>query len=104
MWFEKFATANKREKFDWAVCLSAPLTGRALKVYTRLSEAQAVDYKRLKNALLSRYKLTERYRSKFYNSVSDNNETSAQFIVRLINYLQRRIEMAENVLQIGEHV
>ena len=96
MRFERFATANKWEKSDWAVCLSALLTGRALEVYTRLWEAHAVDYERLTNALLPRYELTEEgYRSKFRNSVPDDDETSAQFIVRLVNYLRRWIEMAE---------
>ena len=97
MRFERFATANKLEKSDWAACLSALLTGRALEIYTRLSEAHAVDYERLKNALLLRYELTEEgYRSKFRNSVpDDDDETSAQFIVRLGNYLRRWIEMAE---------
>ena len=96
MRFERFATANKWEKSDWAVCLSALLTGRALEVYTRLSEAHAVDYERLKKALLLRYELTEEgYRSKFRNSVPDDDETSTQFIVRLGNYLRRWIEMAE---------
>ena len=101
MRIERFATANKWEKSDWVVCLSALLTDRALEVYTRLSEAQAVDYERLKNALLLRNELTEEgYRSKFRNSVpDDDDETSAQFIVRLGNYLRRWIEM--NVVQIG---
>ena len=73
MRFERFATASKREKSNWAVCLCALLTAMCL------SEAQAVDCKRLKNALLFRNDLTkEGYWSKFCDTVSDD-DTSAQF-------------------------
>ena len=62
--FERFAAVNKWKREDWATSLSALLTGRALKVYSRLSDRDAVNYDRLKEALLSRYDLTEEgYRS-----------------------------------------
>ena len=94
--FERFATANQWKKEDWATCLGALLTGRALDIYTRLSEAQALDYETLKKVLLSRYELTEEgYRSKFRTVTPAEDGTSAQFIVRLGNYLQRWIELAD---------
>ena len=52
--FERFATSNNWDRSDWATCLSALLTGRALEVYSRLSEDHAVDYDQLKKALLCR--------------------------------------------------
>ena len=57
--FERFATTNKWNKDGWASSLSALLTGRALDVYSRLSDTAAVEYDQLKSALLKRYGLTE---------------------------------------------
>ena len=48
--FERFATTAKREKTGWASKLSALLSGRALEVYSRLSEEAAQDYDRVKLA------------------------------------------------------
>ena len=42
--FERFATTAKWEKAGWATKLSALLSGRALDVYSRLSEEAASDY------------------------------------------------------------
>ena len=58
--FERFATIYKWNKQDWAILLSALLTGRALEVYARLSEDDATDYRKIKAALLKRYNLTGR--------------------------------------------
>ena len=57
--FERFATTVKWEKTGWASKLSALLSGRALEVYSRLSEKAAQDYDRVKLALMKRYDLTE---------------------------------------------
>ena len=57
--FERFATTAKWEKTGWASKLSALLSGRALEVYSRLSEKAAQDYDRVKLALMKRYDLTE---------------------------------------------
>ena len=46
--FERFATTAKWEKTGWASKLSALLSGRALEVYSRLSEEAAQDYDRVK--------------------------------------------------------
>ena len=57
--FERLAAVNEWKREDWATSLSALLTGRALEVYSRLSDRDAVNYDRLKETLLSRYDLTE---------------------------------------------
>jgi hypothetical protein len=57
--FERFAKGNQWKENTWATSLSALLTGRALDVYSRLSESAAVDYPQLREALLKRYELTE---------------------------------------------
>ena len=93
--FERFATVNKWEKTDWATTLSALLTGRALEVYSRLSDEAAGNYDQLKQALLNRYDLTEEgYRTKFRNAQPQPDECSGQFVIRLRNYLQKWVDMA----------
>ena len=53
--FERYAENASWEKDTWAIKLSALLTGRAMDVYTRMSDADASDYDKLKKALLTRY-------------------------------------------------
>ena len=54
------------EKDTWAIKLSALLTGRAMDVYTRMSDTDASDYDKLKKALLIRYNYTGNgYRKRF---------------------------------------
>ena len=50
--FERFATIAKLQKAGWATKLSALLSGRALDVYSRLSEEEASDYHKMKIALM----------------------------------------------------
>ena len=49
--FERYAENASWEKDTWAIKLSALLTGRAMDVYTRMSDADASDYDKLKKAL-----------------------------------------------------
>ena len=82
--FERFATTAKWDKAGWATKLSALLSGRALDVYSRLSEEAASDYGKMKIALMKRYDLTEdRYRRKFRVSTPESDESPDQFMVRL---------------------
>ena len=53
--FERFAETAKWKKDGWASKLSALLSGRALEVYSRLSEEAAKDYDKVKIALMKRY-------------------------------------------------
>ena len=93
--FERFATTAKWEKIGWASKLSALLSGRALEVYSRLSEEAAQDYDRVKLALMKRYDLTEDgYRRKFRASKPEVDESPEQFIVRLDRYLLRWLELS----------
>ena len=41
--------------------LSTLLTGKATDVYTRMSDADAIDYNKLKKALLTRYNYIQRW-------------------------------------------
>ena len=53
--FERFADTAKWNKTGWASKLSALLSGRALEVYSRLSEEAAKDYGKVKIALKKRH-------------------------------------------------
>ena len=78
--FERFARVNRWEDERWAGALSALLSGKALVVYSRLSEEAAVDYRQLKEALLKRYDLTEDgYRHKIRKSRPEPAEKPDQF-------------------------
>ena len=93
--FERFATTARWEKTGWASKLSALLSGRALEVYSRLSEEAAQDYDRVKLALMKRYDLTEDgYCRKFRASKPEVDESPEQFIVRLDRYLLHWLELS----------
>ena len=93
--FERFATTAKWKKTGWASKLRALLSGRALEVYSRLSEEAAQDYDRVKLALMKRYDLTEDgYRRKFRASKPEVDESPEKFIVRLDRYLLRWLELS----------
>lgn len=82
--FERFAFTAKWEKTGWATKLSALLSGRALEVYSRLSEEAASKYDKLNIALMRRYDPTEDgYKRKFRASKPEIDESPDQFIVRL---------------------
>jgi len=94
--FERFARTNQWADEEWAVSLSALLTGKALEVYSRLSEEDSSNYERLKTALLKRYDLTEEgYHKKFRSSKPEFGESPEQFIYRIRTYLERWIEMSK---------
>ena len=93
--FERYAENASWEKGTWAIKLSALLTGRAMDVYTRMSDADASDYDKLKKALLTRYNYTEDgYRKRFREATPETEETPDQFVIRLKNYLAKWLELS----------
>ena len=92
--FERYVENASWEKDTWAIKLSALLTGRAMDVYTRMSDTDASDYDKLKKALLTRYNYTEdAYRKRFREATPETEETPDQFVIRLKNYLARWLEL-----------
>ena len=51
---ERFTKSQKWDTSNYAVYLSAQLTGSALKVYSRLEDREATDYTKMKQALLKK--------------------------------------------------
>ena len=84
--FEKYVVAQGMKPEDWAMSLSALLSGTALEVYRRLGKDDGDDYQKLKKVLLKRYGMTEEgFRNKFRNSRVEKGETPSQFVDRLTN-------------------
>ena len=93
--FEHYAENAGWEKDTWAIKLSALLTGRAMDVYTRMSDTDASDYNKLKKALLTRYNCTKNgYRKRFREATQQTEETPDQFVIRLKNYLAKWLELS----------
>ncbi|KAK3779702.1 hypothetical protein RRG08_013657 [Elysia crispata] len=94
--FERFATTSGWSKESCCLSLSAPLQGRALEAFCRLSETEATDYDRVKEVLQKRYNLTEDgYKQRFHTCSLEEGENTSMFIVRLKTYLERWMKLAE---------
>ena len=75
--------------------LSPLLSEHARDVYSRVSEEDAINYDKMKLALMKMYDLTENgYRRKFRESKPETGESSDQFIVHLSNYLVRWLKLS----------
>ena len=93
--FERYAMTQGWKAEDWATDLSALLSGKALGVYARLSNDEAKDYDKVKDALLKRYQLTEDgFRLKFREGQPESGESPGQFLTRIGNYLARWMKLA----------
>ena len=93
--FERYAENNHWDESTWATSLSALLTGKALDVYSRMAREDANEYRKVKEALLRRYDLTEDgYKMKFRNSKAEDGESPVQYVVRLADYLDKWIELS----------
>ena len=93
--FERYATAQKWEPDTWATGLSALLQGKALDVYALMRKEDALNYDKLKVALLKRYELTEEgFKRKYKKCGPENVETFQQFTTRMKSYFTQWIDMA----------
>ena len=87
--FEQLAISNGWEKDEWEMALSALLPGKALEAYSRLPDDTALDYEKVKEALLIRYQLTEEgFKKKYRESDPEEGETPDQFYARLDGHLE----------------
>ena len=93
--FERYADAQKWPLESWTINLAALLTGKALDTYCRISAEDAKKYETVKDALLTRFQLTEEgFRKKLKESKAEMGETAGQFMTRLERYLDRWIELS----------
>ena len=93
--FERHASSVGWDTEEWALALSALLTGKALQIISRLTTAQSRDYATVKTALLKGYDLTEEgYRLKFRHAKIQHGESYIQFACRIEKYLDRWLELS----------
>ena len=93
--FERYATVQKWEPDTWATGLIALLQGKALDVYALMPKEDALNYDKLKVALLKRYELTVEGFKRWYKKCRpENGETFQQFTNRMKSYFTRWIDMA----------
>ena len=93
--FERHATCVGWDKKDWALALSALLSGKALDIVSRLTTEQVEDYEVVKSALLKGFDLTEEgYRLKFRHAKTRQGETFVQYASRIEKYLDRWIDLS----------
>ena len=93
--FERYATAQKWKKEDWATNLSALLKGKALDVYALMPIEEALNYDMLKAALLKRYELTEEgFKRRYKKCRPDSGETFQQFTSPMKSYFTRWVDMS----------
>ena len=94
--FERYATIAGWQRDMWTVRPSSLLTGKALNVYSELSNEDARDYDKLRKALLQRYDFTKRrYSKKFRNAKPKRQKPRGQLIVRIRNYFNKCMELCE---------
>ena len=75
--------------------LSALLSEHARDVYSRVSAEDAINYDKMKLALMKMYDLTENgYRRKLRESKPETGESRDQFLVHLSTYLVRWLELS----------
>ena len=92
--FERHASCVGWSKPDWALALSALLSGKALDIISRLTAEQVKDYDIVKASLLKGYDLTEEgYRMKFRQSKLHQGETFVQYAARIEKYLDRWVDL-----------
>ena len=71
------------------------LQGKALDVYALMAKEDALNYDKLKVALLKRYEVTEEgFKCKYKKCRPENGETFQQFTTRMKSYFTRWIDMA----------
>lgn len=93
--FERIALSQKWPESEWAVALSMCLAGEALTVIGRMTPEDSLDYRKVKLALLQRFRFTSQgYNEKFRNAKAEDGETGVQFVSRLAGYLDRWLEMS----------
>ncbi|CAN8020727.1 unnamed protein product [Ixodes persulcatus] len=94
--FERTATGLGWPQDKWATTLGLYLTGEALTVLGRMTPTDALDYPKVKLALLQRFGYTkEGYRERFRDAKPEEGETRKQFAARLAGYFDRWVEVSE---------
>ena len=93
--FERIAESQKWPKEQWALGLTTLLSGRALDTVQRMDSGEMLDYKKVKETLMNKFRLTtEGFRYKFRNTKPEKDDSPEQFSAKIGNLLNRWIELS----------
>lgn len=82
--FERIATVCRWPKTDWVFRLIPLLTGKARAAYVHMDMEDALDYKKVKAAILQKYDINaETYRQRFRSLDVETGESPKELYVRL---------------------
>uniref|UniRef100_A0A6B0V0I4 Putative tick transposon n=1 Tax=Ixodes ricinus TaxID=34613 RepID=A0A6B0V0I4_IXORI len=95
MRFERLASGQMWPREHWATALSVCLAGEALRVFSRLTPEDSVEYDNVKKALLQRFRLTaDGFRDKFRSAKPEKGETGTQYAARLSSLFDRWVDLS----------
>ena len=82
--FERMMRVYEVPEDRWVFKLAPQLTGKAQQAYAALGADEAVEYRRVREAVLRRYDVSEEsYRRRFRTTRKERNETFRELAVRL---------------------
>ncbi len=97
--FERLATAYRWPREDWAVYLVPYLSGKARSAYVAMDMNQAMDYDRVKEAILIKYEINEEeYRRRFREPDVRPGETPRELYTRLKDLFNKWIRPATKTI------
>ncbi|XP_029928572.1 uncharacterized protein LOC115374014 [Myripristis murdjan] len=102
--FERLAAAYQWPEVDWAVRLVPYLTGKARAAYVAMAADDTLDYKMVKEAILTKYEINEEvYRQRFREPDIQPGETPREFYNRLRDLYQKWMQPEKKTKeQVGE--
>jgi len=91
--FERIATQQKWPKEIWATQVAGLLSGKAMVAYAALTPEDAVQYDKVKEAILRRYKFNEEtYRQRFRQDRKKSEESYREYADRLGDHFARWVD------------
>ena len=94
--FEKHAVSLQWKRSEWPMYLVSLLKGKALTYYQELTQDDAVDYDKLREHLLRRFRCTEEgFRTQFRSVKPESGENMHTFFSRLSRFFYRWLELAK---------
>ncbi|KAL6490140.1 hypothetical protein MHYP_G00004850 [Metynnis hypsauchen] len=104
--FERVAVACQWPIVDWAVRLAPLLTGKARAAYVAMDSAEALDYEKLKDAIMAKFNINrETYRVSFRTTEGKGEESPRELYVRLRDLYHRWVQPQKRTKEeIGEMI
>ena len=97
--FERLAMAYRWSRQEWAVLLVPYLSGRARSAYVAMDQHEAMDYDRVKEAILKKFEINEEvYRRRFREPDVRPGETPRELYTRLKDHFNKWIRPATKTI------